>query len=364
VFPGAGTVQKYAGGPGLLAYLTLGLPGLAWASPRFLVWLGSRTGRGQRRAGLAAFALLALIFAGLYPLADSGAFGGGSDADDALDLGGAALLAGRYPYRLVTGLGNPLGPLPGAILLAVPFVALGASALQNLFWLALSTLALARSRGGASGLGALVLVLVGCPATLQNLVTGTDHLANGIYVLLAVGWIASRDFPASLAGAALLGLGLSSRSIFLAVLPPLAALLHRRFGGRGAALRMGAALAVGAVVTVPFWLHDPEAFTPLRTQAVKSLQFHGLFPGAGLLAPGLALLLAVGVAVSGRIVSLAALARAAAWVLAVPPLAAVVLESVAAGALDCRFAGYGVLGLAFAVTGYLPGPEATAAPTD
>ena len=70
--------------------------------------------------------LIVVAFFVLYPVANTHAPGTGSDDDDALNLGALALLTGRFPYSQTTYLGNALHHLPGAFVLAVPFVILGA----------------------------------------------------------------------------------------------------------------------------------------------------------------------------------------------------------------------------------------------
>lgn len=54
------------------------------------------------------------------------------------------LVRGHYPYHAVTYLGNEITHLPGSLLLALPFVLVWTSALQNLFWLPALFLALDR----------------------------------------------------------------------------------------------------------------------------------------------------------------------------------------------------------------------------
>ena len=45
------------------------------------------------------------------------------------------LASGRYPYTATTYLGNPITPLPGALLLAAPFWwVTGSAAWQNVAW--------------------------------------------------------------------------------------------------------------------------------------------------------------------------------------------------------------------------------------
>src|SRR5260370_38096939 len=71
----------------------------------------------------------------VYPKGKVQMGGRGSGGDDGLNLGVNELLNGRHPYSVRTYLDNPISPLPGAILLAIPFVLVGSSAYQNLFWL-------------------------------------------------------------------------------------------------------------------------------------------------------------------------------------------------------------------------------------
>jgi hypothetical protein len=109
IFPSLGILQKYAGARGALAYsvgVTALLMLLAWRGPAVGSWLRAQH-RSTARWTLAVLCLgLAVLFAVLYPLANSGSaswlspsgiVGGGSDRDEALNLGVQALLHGRYP---------------------------------------------------------------------------------------------------------------------------------------------------------------------------------------------------------------------------------------------------------------------------
>ena len=91
----------------------------------------------MRAVCLISLVLLAVAFGVIYPIANRGV-SGGSDRDEALNIAAAALWRGENPYYQRTYLGNVVSPLPGAILLAEPFVAIGNSAYGNLFWLALA----------------------------------------------------------------------------------------------------------------------------------------------------------------------------------------------------------------------------------
>jgi len=109
---GSDQVAKYLGAAGVGAYAAIVLIAV-WCTHR---WLVPRFWTMGRRTAL-ALAILTLVMAGLafgvlYPLADAGVFGGGSDSDDALNLATRALLhtcsgtyaemaSRRIPWRLV-----------------------------------------------------------------------------------------------------------------------------------------------------------------------------------------------------------------------------------------------------------------------
>lgn len=233
-------------------------------------------------AGLAL--LLAVLFALVYPAADRGVLGGGSDRDEALDLAVRALAAGEHPYRLRTYLGNPITPMPGALLLASPFVALGGAALQGLFWVPALALALGRAlrdRGAGVLLAAAAVAL--CPEALRDLLGGGDLFVSAAYVTVAL--VLAMDAAggrsprwAAAAASVLLGVALSSRPNFALLFPLALAGLARAGGGRGA--WMGALAAASfAAVTAPLYLADPAGFSPLHT-ADKLRQFEQVLPHA------------------------------------------------------------------------------------
>ena len=88
---------------------------------------------------LAVVTLMVIIFTVpyfLYPIANLGlAGGGGSDADDGVVTAVKALIDFKYPYYTKSPSGNSVGPLPGSLILSVPFVLFDSIALQNIFWL-------------------------------------------------------------------------------------------------------------------------------------------------------------------------------------------------------------------------------------
>src|SRR5690606_12645723 len=158
--------------------------------------------RRRARAWLAALAVGGAVLATtvVYPVVDSGQLGFHSDRDEALDVGARELLSGHNPYRcrVLSGehaecldQGNPIGPLPGGLLLSAPFVwAGGASALQNIAWFALAWLIALRRRVAPEAAVATLAVACACaPIAWAELVTGGDLLANTLAVTLpAASW--------------------------------------------------------------------------------------------------------------------------------------------------------------------------------
>ncbi len=260
-------VSKYLGVWGLAAYALLVL--LSLRAPFWRVTDRLR-GLPVGAGGLAAATVVgvAMLFAVAYPIADSGVVGGGSDRDDALNVAVRALLDGRYPYREPTYLGNPISPLPGALLLAAPFVLMGNAAYQTFFWLPIFILVTGRAMGSLlSGVLLSWTILILSPAVMIGIVTGDDLLANSIAVLvfslLLIREAAHRRWSAGLL-AVLLGVAMSWRPNFALLLPLLFAHL-RRHAGIGAAVRnSGIVCAAAAAVTVPFYLQAPEEFSPLH----------------------------------------------------------------------------------------------------
>lgn len=273
---------------GIAAFVTLAMLCLRWIHLRSgnqlgLVWL------------VLPWCLFTLLFVVLFPLAHRHTLGPGSDRDDALRVAASALLRGHFPYRTLTYLENVITPLPGAILLAVPFFLLGNVSLQNIFWLAMFigfACWFFRSRSTAV---VYVLVLLGASAAnLDDFVVGGDYLVNAMYVCVALAVVlithkAQTPLWRQIAAEILLGLAVDSRPVYVVVLPVLLAYLWQR-GGRAIAIRsVLISASVAALLTIPFYLHDPANFTPFHIQEDIEFipeKYHALWllPALGLLA--------------------------------------------------------------------------------
>lgn len=130
-----------------------------------------------------ALVIVPLVF---YPSGQIGIHGG-CDRDDALVAGGHSLLRGENPYNQKTYLGNALSPLPGALLIAAPFVLSNHIELQNSFWIFVTIVLLLLRKGKADSRIILAIgsALAAVPI-LRALCTGDDLLANGLYVFCAL----------------------------------------------------------------------------------------------------------------------------------------------------------------------------------
>lgn len=282
---------------GAAVTVTYVIAGAAWivvmisiATPR----LDRLPARGAMALAGAVLVLLALATAFIHPVIDVNGFTvlghsvGASDADNAVDQGIAALLDGRNPYDERTFLGQPPGPLPGAFLLGLPFYALGNAAFASVFFLAVFWgLASIRPSSPQSGTALLLLVLTASPVVIYETLTGTDHLIDGVAVVaLSAAVILLTDRPGwCLIAAAALGVAMATRANLALLLVPLVAVVAARAGRwRSVAVALSTCASFLAV-SLPFYLRDPEAFTPLSAGVgkVDDIPFGGLLvPVAGL----------------------------------------------------------------------------------
>ena len=341
VFPSLYIVNKYLGWEGALAYAVAAAAGVALA-PRVTQ---PRTDRAAAWGAVATLFLVALAFVMLYPRVNVQTPGLGSDDDDAYNVGARALATGHSPYEQTTYLGNALHQLPGAFVVALPFVLAGTSALQNLVWLPLFFLAVKAETGnGRAALRLAWLVLALAPTVLHQVVTGTGHAANTIYVLLGVWWLV-RTRHLGLAAAAW-GIGLASRPNFFFLLP-LAFGWIRQARGLGAAFRATAlTCATSAALTLPYYLHDPSHFGPLDA-ADRVLRFNTVVPYGGELIVALMGALAIGLSFTRM--NTGALFRNCALVQAFPVAAGAVLGVWQSGRVDLAYVAYSTFASWFAL---------------
>jgi len=286
---------------------------------------------------------------------------GVSDSNDAYVAAWRAMMAGDYPYYGRTFLGQPLSPMPGTLLMALPLYRLNGTAYQNILWLFVFWIALVRYTSDSRVASLLVLtVLAACPDLPYTIVQATDHASNGLCVLLgALGMLcaiqARRAAAWSLGAAAFLGLALSSRANFLLLLVPILFLgVLRHTDVRTAVRHLGVCLGVSAAVTAPFLLYDPAHFSPLHT--AEKLMVSGRYPFAAeaVLASGLLLGTALGLR-QERGVSLETVAARCFLVQLFAVLSGLLLASLAIGQPDLGYPHFGLMAMFFGV--FASGPR-------
>jgi len=231
-----------------------------------------RLNRQQRQIGIGWLLLLFLLFtaafAVLYPISLKHTLNAGSDREDALRIELDAIHRHQYPYDARTFLGNPPTPLPGAMLLAAPFFALGHIAWQNFLWMALFFVFTIRFfQHRVTALFFLTVFLLLEPANLADFTSGGDYLTNFFYLAIAAAlFVRSLDRPSQvrIPAALFLGVTLSSRILYAVILIPLLALTLQRTSRSRAIALFTIVFTAAAAVTFPVFA--PHAFTHLLQQ--------------------------------------------------------------------------------------------------
>lgn len=227
--------------------------------------------------------LLLAAYLAIHPHIDTQGFHlfgktfGASDGDDAIDVAISELLGGRYPYFARTFLGNPLTPMPGALLLALPFYILGDSGVQNLFWLAVFFIMVAKFYRD-SFLAAILAYMV-CffsPNVVYQIMTGSDYISNSIYTLVFSLMVLKsakqgKSFDQCAFWSVLLGIGLSSRLNFSLNLIIIMFTLLKVTSRQKAIGLILIVLASFTVVTLPAFAYAPSDFSPLHTANMLSI---------------------------------------------------------------------------------------------
>jgi hypothetical protein len=366
-YPSADILKRF-GRVSQLAYCLVVMV-LLWLSIRYLV------PRFRKLEGkvFAVISLAVLLFAlacayvVIHPQIDTNGFElaghrfGASDRDDAIDAAITETLNGRYPYTMVTFLGNPITPMPGALLLASPFYLLGDSGIQNIFWLALFFVLIARVED--SPLIAALLAFMMCllsPNLIYQIVKGSDFISNAIYVLIfAVMLVEStkRQKPlwVSVLWAIMLGIGLSSRPNFLLVLPTVAFAIMTTSQRTTAFALMVVTAITFATSTLPFYFVDPIGFSPLHVS--EKLGLWGTNRLLALILPVLAFVFSMLLGIrrmSYALQSFAADLFAAQTVLMVGTLVLVLIERGVTVLENSEVLEYGILFMFFGVFAFGP----------
>ncbi len=220
--------------------------------------------------------LLALAIALINPLIDTAGFTvlgyqvGASDNDDAVRLGIAALLDGQNPYLQRTFLDQVIGPLPGSFVLGAPFYLLGSVAYASIFFLWLFWF-LASRQSPTNGTLLFLLILTASPAVIYQALAGMDYTTD-IMAVIGLGALAIhlRDKLLWLHLIAVgVGIAMATRINLVLLAIPLMAVVFEYHGWRRA-LSTGIAMAAGFLaISIPFYLWDPDSFSPVQAGSDK-----------------------------------------------------------------------------------------------
>lgn len=274
---GAGQFARYLGSAATLALLPVVLAAVPVITGRWTVNESARRPLLRRAAGLAPPIAAVAAFAVLYPLARLHLPSGGG-AGDALDRAAAALLAGRNPYAVQIDPARPLLELPGAFILAAPFRAMGEAALQSPFWMAIFLARFAARFPDPRRAFPWSAFLLVNPGLLHGYLVGNDYAIDGIVLALAIDGIDAAYRPGRANGAkaaaiVLSALVLSTHPVFWAVLPATFLGVGRLAGRRAGLIFAVAVVLLVAAICGPFYVSDPDRFTPLDLVAyVASLR--------------------------------------------------------------------------------------------
>ncbi len=266
-----------------------------WIFPRMVMYLKPVV---AIIAGIILFVMLLLAHLYIHPQLDTAGFKlrginfGASDADDAIDVAISELMHGRYPYYAKTFYDNPITPMPGTLLYALPFYALGCSALQNIFWLVVFYLLLCKYAADVRVATILVFsVVILSPNLVYHVMQGIDYLSNNIYVLAMLIMFtqtlrAGKPFWQPAIWAIGLGIALSSRLNYILLLPLVFFFVLYRKNLKAAFIYTTLIVLVFSGVTLPFFLYDPPNFSPLHTAGFLKtgegeFPWHLILPAAG-----------------------------------------------------------------------------------
>jgi hypothetical protein len=340
---------------GLFLWLRYVLPWFRRVSPR---WLGPSL-------FLAGFLLVSLAVWRLNPvlLRDHGFrwFGisfGVSDSNDAFMATWKAMFEGKYPYYAQSFLGNPISPMPGALMVALPFYLLGNTIYQNLFWLlSLWVLLAASTRDYRLASWMMLTVFAFSPGVIYSLIQGMDYLTNNVYVLLPILGLfyalntGRRRY--ALIAATFLGLALSSRANYLLLAPMLVLGMVKQSGLKNAIAFSLCCLAVFVLVTLPFYLYDPSHFSPLHTAG--KLNLNGKFPHAATWVFVMGCLLSSGIGLFPKgFDAMADICRRCFYIQMFVLLAGFALASAAVGKPNLEYPSFGLLNLGFGLFAFGP----------
>ena len=359
ILPSVYTIQKHIGNGATCIFVTTGLiVAFFLCMTRMKIVLTTISKRMSLVLSVCIFTVLIVLFALIYPYADSGTIGGGSDRDDALNVAATELVNQRYPYSQSTYLGNPITPFPGAVILSLPFFLLGNSAYQNLFWIAVGYLAAWKFLNDSRLALIFLIAITLTPVSLQQLVTGGDLVTNALYVFVPIVMLLnitsgnSHRLKFSIPFAILLGISISSRSNYLLLFPLILGLSLYSRHWKASLVYFAIPLSTFMAITLPFYMSNPEHFSPLHTIS-KFSQMNEVLPLGTIIVPTSCLIITLLLVRGNKECSSIKFFRDVSVSQGYLVLLTGILLSIQSAVLDITVSEFGIVCLCFGVIGYL-----------
>jgi hypothetical protein len=247
------------------------------AAARRLSW------RWAVRGAVALGVVAVAVFAVAYPRLDThDRAAGGSDRDDDADVAVLAAAHGDYLFGARTYLGNEVTHLPGSLIVAAPFVAIGGSAVENVAVLPVAVFVLARKTRSAEALILVVGTVAASAGVWHEFLTGGNSLAEWTLLSMAAVWLATEtrtwtravafgfalNVRANALTAGATGVGVAARDEWLV------------------AVRVAVIAGfVQLVLVAPFLLGGLARFTPFSSGSAKVAHLDALFAHASTVLP-------------------------------------------------------------------------------
>lgn len=290
LFSSSGVIYKFLGLIGLIIYILF--ISLVYIAQKHL--LLKKKDLQPKFSFLITFFLIIILFVlfvFIYPAVNVPEYFSGSDSDDALNIASSELLKGNFPYYNRTYLENDITQMPGALFLAVPlYILFGNVVFQNFFWIILFAVFLFHIvKSQINSVFLLLLSFVFTPLIPYHIFTGSDYIANSIYVLLSLYLLhyfidSKKEGLISYIAAFFAGFCLSSRPVFFLLLPVIFLFLLSKYNFKTAYIHTGVIITGFLIVTLPFFFYDVSGFSPLHT-VYKLSRFNNILPYSEIFIP-------------------------------------------------------------------------------
>lgn len=330
IIPSIGCIQHSPlGNNAVVAYCFIALISLFFIYLKFrYIFQSSLNDKQSNVISLVAIIIIFIIAAIGMMLVKKGVIPGGNVRDNTLEIAIAELLNGRYPYYVAVSLAEPITLLPGSLLLGMPFVFIGFTGFQNLFWLAIFFILIAKYFGNKKFFLSFILtIFLFTPVLIHELISGSDLLSNSIWIfLITIGVFYYTDLSGwqRISLAIFSGIAFSSRFNFLLLTPFLFLTLSQRSNLKEALKYSITTIIVFTTLTAPFYLYDPNGFSPIHVKRFVNV-FNDIIPhyGSFLLLATIVLIVLLSLR---KINKCSILLANCAIILAVPNISAIVLN--------------------------------------